>query len=465
MGAESDSKDAQHALVGAVLAERYRVDRFLGSGGMGAVYLGEHVLMRKAVAIKVLHREMTGLGEVVARFEREAVAAGRIDHRNVAAASDFGRLDDGSFYLVLEYVDGRSLSALVDEKSIDQDRALGIAEQVASALVAAHEAGVVHRDLKPDNVMLVHGADGQDLVKVLDFGIAKVDSPSDAPAAGHKLTRIGAIMGTAGYMAPEQALGQVVDHRADLYALGVLLYEMLSGHPPFVAEELSQIVARQLTEKPPPLPEGTPPELSDLVGRLLEKTPGDRPESAAEVKAEIGRLRASRSHADVTARALTVPLIATPPVENESGGAPRAKSRSGVAIAAVIGAVLLGAGFAWKAASGPPEPATSAASAEPSAPLASAVVPEQEPLPSARAAQALPVPTFESGKSVTPAATPTSRTQTTITHSKTTSPDGHTVTTKTTKHTTTTSGSEQKSTHRRTGPGGIYIPPPSEWFK
>ncbi|HEX7668809.1 MAG TPA: serine/threonine-protein kinase, partial [Polyangiaceae bacterium] len=246
MGDDAQPPAGEHPLVGTVLAERYRVDRFLGSGGMGAVYLGEHILMRKAVALKVLHRDMTVHAEVVARFEREAVAAGRIDHPNVAAASDFGRLADGSFYLVLEYVDGRSLASLIDEGPIELGRTLAIAEQVASALVAAHVAGIVHRDLKPDNVMLVRSADGADHVKVLDFGIAKVagqEADGAASENGRQLTRVGAVMGTVGYMAPEQALGQAVDHRADLYAFGVLLYEMVAGTRPFVAEELSQVIA------------------------------------------------------------------------------------------------------------------------------------------------------------------------------------------------------------------------------
>src|SRR5689334_23918018 len=141
METEATSAPAQTALVGTVLADRYRIDRFLGAGGMGAVYLGEHVMMRKPVAVKVLHREMTVLEEVVQRFEREAIAAGRIDHPNVAAASDFGRLPDGSFYLVLEYVAGRSLGDVLVDGPMPLDRSLAIAAQVTDALVAAHAAG------------------------------------------------------------------------------------------------------------------------------------------------------------------------------------------------------------------------------------------------------------------------------------------------------------------------------------
>jgi serine/threonine-protein kinase len=170
-GEEPESED----LVGRTLVGRYKVDRLLGTGGMGAVYRAEHAQLRKAVAIKVLHREMTYLPEVVARFEREAVAAARIEHPNVAAATDFGRLDDGAFYLVLEYVEGRSLSKLIHErKALSTELALRITRQIADALAAAHAAGIVHRDLKPDNVMLVEKDGNPYWVKVLDFGIAKI---------------------------------------------------------------------------------------------------------------------------------------------------------------------------------------------------------------------------------------------------------------------------------------------------
>ena len=172
---EATDNEAGESLVGTVLAGRYRIERLLGSGGMGSVYRAEHVLMRKACAVKVLHREMTQVKEVVARFEREAVAAARIEHPNVAAATDFGQLENGSFYLVLEFIEGKSLSQLIAEHgALPEERALLIARQIADALSAAHAAGIVHRDLKPDNVMLVTKDGSGDFVKVLDFGIAKV---------------------------------------------------------------------------------------------------------------------------------------------------------------------------------------------------------------------------------------------------------------------------------------------------
>ncbi len=270
------------ALLGTVLAGRYRIEELLGSGGMGAVYRAEHVHMRKAVAVKVLHREMTAFPEVVARFEREAVAAGRIAHPHVVSASDFGQLEDGSFYLALEFVEGHSLSKLVDsEGALAPERALRIARQIAEALQAAHGVGIVHRDLKPDNVMLVEKEGDPDYVKVLDFGIAKikVDGAGDQPA----LTQIGTVFGTPEYMSPEQARGEAVDARADLYTVGVILYEMLSGISPFKDEDLVVVLTRHLTADPPPLSASLDPMINDLVLLLLRKSPAERVQNAQEL--------------------------------------------------------------------------------------------------------------------------------------------------------------------------------------
>src|SRR5579859_2929787 len=162
------------SLVGTTLSGRYLIERLIGEGGMGAVYQAEHTHMRKRLAVKVLHAEMSRLPEVVARFEREAMAAAHIEHPNVAAATDFGKLDDGSFFLVLEYVEGDSLRDAISAGRIEAGRAIHIALQMASALSRAHSMGIVHRDLKPENVMLVKRDDEPDFVKVLDFGIAKL---------------------------------------------------------------------------------------------------------------------------------------------------------------------------------------------------------------------------------------------------------------------------------------------------
>ena len=279
-------------LVGQLLVERYRIEKLLGAGGMGSVYRAEHVHMRKAVAIKVLHQEMTHNPEVVARFEREAVAAARIEHPNVVAAKDFGRLPDGSFYLALEFIEGRSLRSLL--KSVERLpplRALSITRQIISALEAAHAAGIVHRDLKPENIMLPEGDDGSDWVKVLDFGIAKVtaDDAHDKPA----LTRLGAVFGTPEYMSPEQATGQAVDARSDLYTVGIMLYEMLVGNTPFGGGTMTSVLTRQMTQEAPPLPASAPAPLAQLASSLLAKLREDRAPSAVQVGASLDALIAS----------------------------------------------------------------------------------------------------------------------------------------------------------------------------
>lgn len=275
-------RDEVDPLIGAVVGERYRVTQKIGVGGMGAVYRAEHVHMKKTVALKVLHREMTALPEVVARFEREAIAAGRIEHPNVVQARDFGRLEDGAFYLVLEYVEGRSLGDVLEEGALPVERVLTIAGQVAEALDAAHQQNIVHRDLKPDNVMLVERSGEPELVKVLDFGIAKV-TLRDREHSDRPITKMGTVFGTPEYMSPEQAAGQAVDHRGDLYSLGVLMYEMLSGNPPFSGDEVHAVLMMQITQTPAPLPSSIPLSVRQLVSELLSKEPQDRIGSANEV--------------------------------------------------------------------------------------------------------------------------------------------------------------------------------------
>lgn len=283
-GAAAGSTSEERSLVGEVLAGRYRIDKELGQGGMGAVYLAEHVHMRKVVAVKVLHREMTYLPEVVARFEREAVAAARIEHPHVAAATDFGRLEDGAFYLVLEYIEGKSLRQLLDEGGpLRPDIAVHVAGQIAEALSAAHASGVVHRDLKPDNVMLIQRDSDPYFVKVLDFGIAKVEL-GDAQS---QLTQMGSVFGTPEYMAPEQAAGTPVDARADLYTLGIILYEMLTGKTPFADDDMVVVLTRQMTADPPLLPPEIDSNVAALVMQLLAKDPDQRPQTAADVLARI----------------------------------------------------------------------------------------------------------------------------------------------------------------------------------
>jgi serine/threonine-protein kinase len=273
---------------------------------MGAVYQAEHVLMRKRMAIKVLHPEMTRVTEVVERFKREATAAAHIEHPHVVNATDFGQLDDGSFFLALEYVEGKSLREVIGEGRLELGRALHISRQIASALGRAHSLKIVHRDLKPENVMLVERDGDSDFVKVLDFGIAKVqigeltagDVNSAASPGQPVLTQAGMVYGTPEYMAPEQALGQSVDARADLYALGIITYEMLTGYRPFEAESKVALLGMQVTAPVPPMVQkapdaNVPPEVEALVGRLLAKLSEERLPEAKELIEGITTLLAA----------------------------------------------------------------------------------------------------------------------------------------------------------------------------
>jgi predicted Ser/Thr protein kinase len=266
-------------LIGRVIADRYLVLARLGEGGMGRVYLAEHVKMTRQCAIKVMNPSLMNDSESLARFAREASSAARILHPNVAAVFDYGEADK-IVYLVMEYVDGESLSAILAQGALDPRRAIDIARQIADGLSAAHELGIVHRDLKPDNVIVASNRSGKETPKVVDFGIAKAlsDSPQDA------LTRSGLVIGTPEYMSPEQLLGDPVDARADIYSLGCILYQMLTGAQPFAAESREQMIRRRLHEAPPHvrdvLPE-IPRRLDTLIVHMLARSPGDRLASAA----------------------------------------------------------------------------------------------------------------------------------------------------------------------------------------
>jgi serine/threonine protein kinase len=286
--------------VGEIVAERYKIARLLGEGGMGAVYEVEHTHMRKRFALKVLHADMSRLPEVVARFEREAMAAAHIDHVNVAAATDFGKLPDGSFFLVLEYVEGRSLRRVIDKEApLEPARALHIVRQIALALERAHALGIVHRDLKPENVMLVERPGEPEVAKVLDFGIAKVPLgellKNGESHAQPVLTQMGMVYGTPEYMAPEQALGQEVDARADLYALGAITFELLAGVRPYEADSKVALLGMHVTAPIPTIASKAPahvagrlaPSIEPMVRHLLAKEMVDRTASSVALVEDI----------------------------------------------------------------------------------------------------------------------------------------------------------------------------------
>ncbi len=268
------------ARVGQVIDDRYRIVQHLASGGMASVYRAEHLHNSGLVAIKVLHGALADNEEVSARFRREALAARSIRHPNVVSVWDVGRLPDGCSFMVLELIPGEDLcTALHREKAFSQVRAVKIALQISHALVSAHAAGVIHRDLKPDNIMLIEREGDPDFVKVVDFGIAKVMAQGVAI-----VSTVGSVFGTPEYMAPEQARGGTVDQRTDLYTLGTVLYEMLAGTTPFAHKSFAHVLMGQLSQAPPPLPEQVDPELSELVGRLLAKDPGRRFQTAADLR-------------------------------------------------------------------------------------------------------------------------------------------------------------------------------------
>jgi eukaryotic-like serine/threonine-protein kinase len=279
--------------VGEIIDSRYRIIGLLGRGGMGSVYRAEHVHLRRVVALKLLHPDAVGSAEVARRFEREALATGIIDHPNIVTASDFGRLPDGSLYLAMELLAGTSLGdILADQPRLEPGRALRIVRHVLRGLLYAHAAGIVHRDVKPDNVVVVAQPDDPDFAKILDFGIAKFldDAAQHADSAG--LTQIGTTIGTPIYMAPEQALGRPVDGRADLYAVTVMLFELLTGRTPFVADDMLELLSLHVGGAAPSLREvapdlDVPDSLEELVVRGLAKRPADRIATAEEYLAAI----------------------------------------------------------------------------------------------------------------------------------------------------------------------------------
>jgi len=295
---------AHETWIGRVLDNRYRVTESLGEGGMGAVFVAEHLKLRKSVAVKVIRAELAGNGEVAARFAREAMATAQFEHPHVASAIDYGTLAEGGAYFVMQLVRGESLRELLDRRgALPWPLACELLAQVADALAAARTAGIVHRDLKPENIILQPRDDGTYLAKVLDFGIAHVMQPAKTPdgsSNNHRtLTRVGTIMGTPGYMSPEQAVGDRVDHRTDLYALGVVLWECLTGKALWDGPDVTSIITKQLRD-PVPRPREVlgdplfPRALDDLIMRLCARSAEDRPEHAGMVRDEL-RLLAQRS--------------------------------------------------------------------------------------------------------------------------------------------------------------------------
>jgi serine/threonine-protein kinase len=281
------------ALTGRVVAGRYRVVAKLGAGGMGTVFRAEQVAVKRPIALKVLDPAMTANPELVRRFQAEAEVVARLSHPNTVTLFDFGQDDAGLLYIAMELVPGKSLrDVIAREAPLGPYRAVDVAEQIASSLADAHSHGIVHRDLKPDNVILSERAGRRDFARVLDFGIAKLfDDGAHTPAPA--MTRAGQILGTPQYMSPEQVTGRTVDGRTDIYALGVMLYEMLTGRPPFTGDSLIALLSAHLHDPPPPLPPqlGVPMPLERLLFACLAKEAAQRPPDMVTVATTLADLR------------------------------------------------------------------------------------------------------------------------------------------------------------------------------
>ncbi|HEY2744284.1 MAG TPA: protein kinase [Polyangia bacterium] len=333
-------------MLGELVDGRYQIVELIGEGGMGRVYRAEQVRLQRSVAVKVLHQSWSNVPEVGRRFEREAIALARLDHPNCVAVQDFGRLPDGSLFLVMSYLRGALLRAALDDTPFVTGRALHVARHVAAGLAHAHQAGIVHRDVKPENVMLVHHEGDPDFAKIFDFGLVKLLEPE--PGADTKLTMMGQRFGTPAYMSPEQALGRAVDPRSDLYSLTVVLYEMLTGRPLFAGADEESLLVMHAARAAPTLAEGAegrsfPAPLEELVRRGLAKKPEERPADAGEYLAAL----------DACAEALS-PSRTSLPLPSLWSRAARTMARPlrSRRVLAVLGAMLVAAagGFALQRA-------------------------------------------------------------------------------------------------------------------
>lgn len=321
----SSLRAERHAddLVGRVIAGHLRILRKLGEGGMGTVYLAEHIQMGRQCAIKVMNPNLSHDPEALSRFTREAANASRINHANVADIYEFGEAPDDIVYLAMEFVEGEPLAGLLArERVLPVARAVEIGQQIADAFSVAHDLGIVHRDLKPDNIMLTRSRTSRDVVKVVDFGIAKATQ-----SEGQTVTRTGLMVGTPAYMSPEQLRGAALDSRSDLYSLGCILYEMVTGQRPFAAPTGEVSWERRLTESPPKvrsIDPGLPGKLEEIISRAMARSPEERYQTAGELRdalvgvREAGSEEPRRSPGEPWGQATTVPdwggdRVTTPP--------------------------------------------------------------------------------------------------------------------------------------------------------
>jgi serine/threonine-protein kinase len=429
---------APDQMLGRTLLDRYVIESKLGEGGMGAVYLARHLVLEKRVALKVLHAELQRKPDLVERFLNEAKSASRIRHENVIDITDFGTAPDGTVFFAMELLEGRDLHdvmthAALDGQRLPWSRTRNIFLQVCAALTAAHKAGILHRDLKPENIYLVEWLGHPDFVKLLDFGIAK---STEVLEEGRKLTRTGMLFGTPEYMAPEQARGEKVDARVDVYAMGCILYQLISGRVPFEGDSFMAVLSKHLSEEAASIEAeaaevGAPAGVTEVITKALSKDRDERYDTIDELAMAV-RMADRRAGRHSVAPPFHT-TAESPVVQVPAAAAARGKNRAAlsialagiVAAAAAVGAVLvmknrgddpttpgaiaIDAGATAKTPAPQPDPAPEAKGREPE-PVAPAIdagvagaahakVPHARPTP-------VPTPTPTVTPTVTPAVTP-----------------------------------------------------------
>jgi serine/threonine-protein kinase len=403
---------------GEIIGGKYRVVRFLAAGGMGVVYEAQHTVVKRRFAVKFLRPELTERRESLARFQREAQTAGALESENLTAAVDFGIAGDGSPYIVMEYLVGESVEALLDRDGrLPLERATDLVQQACRGIQAAHAAGIVHRDLKPQNLFLCRREDGTDLLKVLDFGIAKLEAADRNNAA----TETGAVLGTPAYMSPEQARGEKsIDHRADVYALGAILYELLSGRKPHPGDSHNAILHHIATQPAVPL-DSVEPELPAplvlAIGRTLFPDPEERFASAELFGQEISKWAERRVWPEPERQRPSPVHEASEPTELAPPAVERAHARTvelmgsrrgsvggrrspKVLLVALAGAAaLVGLWFATRSPAEEKHVSRDVSAAPAALPEAAPVAPEvnaaEAALPVAATAEPAPAPNFE----------------------------------------------------------------------